>query len=214
MLRAAAVAVLVPLMVVVTAVVVGRGRPIDRATRTVPQPRPNRVEPSRVPKPLPMASPAGAPQDRPAESAGALRLPRLGIAMPVVRVGWDGTAVAVPDDPAIAGWFGSTAALPDRAGVSLIAAHVADRRDRAGPLARLVGARIGDVVVWSARGIPARFRVVSIGRYPRAAGLPAALFRVDGPHMLLVVTCTDRRSGVLGFHYADNLVVSAQQIVP
>ncbi len=50
-------------------------------------------------------------------------------------------------------------------------------------------------------------------RAARSRGLPAHLFRTDGPHLLHLVTCTNRRnlSGG-GFHYADNLVVSAEEV--
>lgn len=169
-------------------------------------------EPKGVATPIHLASTYAAPAHQRAPTAGQLRLGRLGIAAPVVQVGWDGTAMAVPDDPATLGWLESSAAIGDRAGVSLIAGHVSDRHDRAGPLSRLVEARVGDVIAWRSGSTVVRFAVVSIARYPRAEGLPTSLFRVDGPHVLRLVTCTDRTSGVFGFHYADNLVVSAREL--
>ncbi|GAC1382769.1 MAG: hypothetical protein NVSMB48_14370 [Marmoricola sp.] len=201
-------------VVLVTGVVTGREGPTNRRVEVPDRPRMVRDEPGGVAKPVHLASSYTAPPRRRARSAGELRLARLGIAARVVAVGWDGTAMAVPDDPATLGWFEPSAALSDRAGVSLIAGHVSDRHDRAGPLARLVEVRVGDVIAWQSGTTTARFIVVRIGRYPRTAGLPTSLFRVDGPHVLRLVTCTDRKSGILGFHYADNLVVSAQQLSP
>jgi hypothetical protein len=43
--------------------------------------------------------------------------------------------------------------------------------------------------------------------------VPGTVFRTDGPHLLHLVTCTNRRStGGGGFHYADNLVVTAREV--
>jgi hypothetical protein len=142
---------------------------------------------------------------------GQLRIARLGLAAPIVEVGWDGDTMAVPTDPGQLGWFSPSARLDDLAGVSLIAGHVSDSLDRPGPLRLLDHARVGDVVIWQGRGGLSRFRVTSIQRFPRSRGLPAALFHADGPHILRIVTCANRVAGPSGVHYTDNLVVSAVQ---
>jgi len=118
--------------------------------------------------------------------------------------------MSVPDDPAVLGWFSPSARVDDLAGVSLIAGHVSDSFDRAGPLAGLIKVRVGDTIEW--RGLDsktARFRVTAVERYPRVIGLPTSLFKVDGPHTLRLVTCATRTPGSTGVHYVDNLVVSA-----
>jgi hypothetical protein len=131
----------------------------------------------------------------------------------MVGVGWDGDTLAVPNDPRTVGWFTPSAHREDLIGTSLVAGHVADTDGRPGALAPLVGARVGDVVVWrDALGRALRFRVVSIRRFPRAGGLPLSLLRPDGPHTLQLVTCTHRIPRGEGFHYTDNLVVSAVQM--
>lgn len=214
LVAALAICLVAGAVVLVTGVVAGREGPAVPSIEVPDPPRVVRDEPRAVAKPIHLASTYAAPARRRAPSAGHLRLDRLGVAATVVAVGWDGTAMAVPDDPATLGWFEPSAALTDRAGVSLIAGHVSDRHDRAGPLARLVGARVGDVITWQSGVTAARFVVVNIARYPRETGLPTSLFRVDGAHLLRLVTCTDRTTGVLGFHYADNLVVSARALSP
>lgn len=143
---------------------------------------------------------------------GRVRIARLGVDAPVATVGWDGDTMAVPNDPGTLGWFEPSARPDDLAGASLVAGHVSDASDSPGPLAALVRARLGDVVEWrGSAGSVVRFRVISTQRFPRAAGLPASLFRVDGPHTLRLVTCAHRVTGPSGTHYTDNLVVSAVQ---
>lgn len=209
---ALAIALLSGAVVLGTEVVTGRETPTARRVAVPHHLRVVGDQPRGVARPTHLASTYVAPARRAVRSVGELRLDRLRIAAPIVAVGWDGNAMAVPDDPAMFGWFQPSAALADHAGVSLVAAHVSDRQDRAGPSARLVGARVGDVIIWRSGATVARFAVVGIARYSRAAGLPPSLFRVDGPHLLRLVTCTDRSAGVFGFHYADNLVVSAREL--
>lgn len=184
----------------------------DRPARQVTSARAaaSLVSPARVAKPAHLATTYVAPPGLTAVALGRLRVARLGVDASVPPVGWDGEAMAVPNDPDRLGWFEPSARLDDLAGVSLIAGHVSDASDRPGPLASLVRARLGDVVEWrGSRGGIARFRVVSIQRFLRAAGLPTSLFRVDGPHTLRLVTCSGRVNGPSGIHYTDNLVVSA-----
>lgn len=132
---------------------------------------------------------------------------------PVVAVGWDRDTMAVPNDPGTLGWFEPSARLDDLAGTTLIAGHVSDASDLPGPLASLVRARVGDVIAWRATsGRPVRFRVTSVQLFPRKTGIPPSLFRVDGPHALRLVTCSNRTVGPAGIHYSDNIVVSAVRV--
>lgn len=147
-------------------------------------------------------------------SAGTLLVPALGIGAPVQAVPLRQGVMAVPDSPRSLGWLRGSARPGDVVGSSVIAGHVSDRRDRPGALARLGRARIGTRVVWvDAQGRARRFAVTGLARYPRAGGLPASLFRTDGPHRLRLVTCA-RRVALPGggFHYADNLVVTARAV--
>lgn len=141
---------------------------------------------------------------------GDLRVPSLGIDAPIQSVPMRGGVLEVPSSPFTLGWLRSTARPDDVVGSTVLAGHVSDRDDRPGPLAMLHRARIGTTVVWrDARGRSRRFVVVSLARYPRATGLPASLFRTDGPHRLVLITCAHRVAlpgG--GFHYTHNLVVT------
>ncbi|MGO4255053.1 class F sortase [Marmoricola sp. RAF53] len=147
---------------------------------------------------------------------GVLRVPSLGIQVPVDPVGVRGGAVAVPGSTGRIGWLSSTAVSSDVVGASVLAGHVSDHADRPGPLAALARARRGQQVVWvDAAGVAHRFTVTGVARYPRSRPLPVDVFRTDGPHLLRLITCTSRITlpgG--GFHYADNLVVTAQAVTP
>lgn len=163
----------------------------------------------------PAAPGVQAPAGRPgaAGTVGTLRIPALRVSAPVDAVGLDRGVMAIPDNPARIGWLRSTAALDDTIGASVLSAHVSDRRDVGGVLVRLRTVRRGAVITWSARGTSRKFVVTEIRRYPRSRGVPARLFRVDGGHVLHLVTCTDRRATPGGgFHYASNLVVTAREV--
>ncbi|MEJ7796303.1 MAG: class F sortase [Nocardioides sp.] len=146
-------------------------------------------------------------------SGGTLSIDRLAIRAPVVGVGLDRGTMAIPGNRHEVGWLSTTAGPGDVLGSSVISGHVSDRRDRPGALWRLKDARRGDVIRWtSAVGTSHRYVVRSVRRIPRTRGVPADLFRTNGPRLLHVVTCTNRRSTAGGFHYRDNLVVSAKKI--
>lgn len=208
LLRASVALVLTCAAVLGSAVWVGTGDP-RMPVRTVVPAQPFDPVPRRVAPATHLESPYVAPGGPIPAALGRLRLARLGIDAPVVPVGWDGDTMAVPNDPGTLGWFQPSARLDDLAGASLIAGHVSDASDRLGPLGRLIRARRGDVLEWRERARISRFRITAIRQFPRLRGLPASLFRVDGPHTLVLVTCTRRVVGPSGIHYADNLVVTA-----
>ena len=145
--------------------------------------------------------------------AGRLSIPGAGISAPVDAVGLDRGAMAIPDDKGRLGWLSTTSSAGELVGASVLSGHVSDRHDRPGALWRLRRVRVGDVVTWtSADGAPHRFVVRRVQRFARARGLPAELFRTDGRHVLHLVTCADRRRTAGGFHYADNRVVTAEEV--
>lgn len=146
--------------------------------------------------------------------AGVLRIGSLGVTVPVEAVGLRDGVMAVPDSPSRAGWLRASARPGDVIGSSVIAGHVSDGRDRPGPFARLERVRKGARIVWTdVNGKRRRFEVTSVASYPRNDGLPASVFRTDGRHTLRLVTCTHRVTLLGGgFHYTDNLVVTAREV--
>jgi hypothetical protein len=66
------------------------------------------------------------------------------------------------------------------------------------------------VVRWSSAGRTERYEVRAVRRFARTRGLPADLFRTDGPRVLHLVTCSGLRRTADGrAYYVDNLVVTA-----
>lgn len=158
---------------------------------------------------------APASQDLLLRGSGSaeLRIPRVGIRAGVSAVGLDSGTMAIPDDTGRLGWLSGTAAAGDVMGSSVVSGHVSDRSDRPGALWRLRDVRRGDTVRWTdAAGDTHRFVVRTVQRFARSAGLPARLFRTTGRHVLHLVTCTNRQATGSGFHYVDNLVVTADKV--
>jgi hypothetical protein len=99
---------------------------------------------------------------------------------------------------------------PGLRGSTVLAAHV-DYAGRAGAFYRLGAARPGQVVeVALSDGARARYRVVSLHRYRKAA-LPPALFSTQGAPRLVLITCGGRFDRSTR-HYADNVVVLATPV--
>lgn len=205
------------LLVGVACLVIAVGRPAaDHQAATPPSwsaAVPRTIDPAvpkAVAKPRFLTTQYQAPSGSRTPLLGRLRAAWLPKDVEVAAVGWDGDAMAVPNDVSIAGWLRDSVPLTDLAGASLVAGHVADPRDRPGALSDLERARVGDIVEWIPEsGQHLRFRVISISRYPRAQGLPPSLFRVDGPHLLRLVTCGSRQVSQGRIHYTDNVIVSA-----
>lgn len=148
---------------------------------------------------------------RTATYAGRVGIGALRISARVTTVGVRAGAMAIPRDPGLLGWLRQTATVDDVVGSSVVAGHVASTSGRPGALADLARARPGMTVVWTdARGVRHRFVVATVQKYPRSEPLPSAVFRTDGPHVLRVITCTDRVRRADGSHrFASNLVVTA-----
>ena len=132
----------------------------------------------------------------------------LGVDAPVTPVGIaraDGS-LAVPASASTVAWYRYGGA-PGLHGSTVLAAHV-DYAGRAGAFYRLGAARPGQVVnVALADGRTARYRIVSLQRYRKAA-LPRALFSTTGAPRLVLITCGGRFDPATR-HYADNVVVVA-----
>jgi hypothetical protein len=170
--------------------------------------------------PAPPGTPPGAPPAVPAAVAAAapaavaapvrLDVPDLGLEVPVVPVGVDDAgALDVPADPRVAGWWSSGAVPGAAQGSTVLAAHVDAAGVGAGPLSRLLRAPLGTVVeVVTTDGSTVRYTLTERRSHAKDAGLPAELFRADGPPRLVVVTCGGAFD-VAAARYADNVVLVA-----
>ncbi|WP_282945081.1 class F sortase [Cellulomonas endometrii] len=164
----------------------------------------------------PAAPPAGVPAPPappPATAVAApvhLAVPEADVAADVVPVGVEPSgALEVPPDPRVAGWWSSGAVPGATQGSTVLAAHVDAAGTGAGPMSRVLRVPPGTVVeVITADGSTLRFAVAERRSYDKSEGLPADLFRVDGPPRLVLVTCGGAFDAATG-RYAENVVVVA-----
>ncbi|CAM3245881.1 sortase [Nocardioides dubius] len=140
-----------------------------------------------------------------------LVIPRLGgQAIRVRPIVQRGGSLALPGDPWVLGWWRGSAPLRAVRGGSIVAGHVADRSGAPGALHRLATLRRGDRIVWRRAGVRRTFRVVRTSRTPRTGELPARIWRLSGPRMLHLITCTRKVVYPSGYyHYTHNLTVTA-----
>lgn len=143
----------------------------------------------------------------------SLTLGSLDVTMPVVATGVaeDGQ-MELPDDPSVLGWYRFGAVPGDTEGSAVLAGHVDSVEYGVGPLTRLANAAVGDVVtVAGPDGSPLEYRVTDVARIKQSALPLDDIFRPDGDHQLVVVTCGGRYLPDAG-GYEDNIVVTAQPV--
>jgi hypothetical protein len=164
-----------------------------------------------TPRPA-VAGPAAVPVPGVTAVAAPVRVtvPDVAVAAEVVPVGVDESgALELPDDPRVLGWWSSGAVPGAGEGSTVLAAHVDAAGVGAGPMSRVLRAPLGTPVeVTTADGATVRYTVVERRSYTKADGLPAELFRADGPPRLVLITCGGAFDAASG-RYADNVVVVA-----
>ena len=107
------------------------------------------------------------------------------------------------------GHDGGGADAGDPFGSTVIAGHVDSRTQGLGFFARLMTVHRGDVVALTGDGHRARYRVVSVRTVPkRALSSSTRAFRQDGPHRLVLITCTDWN----GSEFESNIVAFARPL--
>lgn len=136
-----------------------------------------------------------------------LRIGAIGLDTSIVPVGVTGGTTEVPADVDQVGWYRFGGRLGD-SGSTLLLAHVSSGIQGRGVFFRLRELAPGDNVVVQMRdGSSSSFRVIARRYYPKEA-LPARLFSVTGPEVLVLVTCGGPFSQATG-RYEDNVVVYA-----
>ncbi|MGY1824219.1 class F sortase [Geodermatophilus sp. SYSU D00079] len=191
------------------------GARLDQALPATTTPVPSSSSPATAPARVP-ALPAGTA--RPATPAAvpaapppvALAVPDAGIAAPVDPVGVrDDGQMAIPDDVDRVGWY-RFGPVPGAEGAAVVAAHVDDREQGLGVLARLRDAAVGvEVLVTDAAGTVTRWRVVSRETVQKQVLPLDRLFTRTGPPRLVLVTCGGPFLPELR-GYRDNVVVVAE----
>jgi sortase (surface protein transpeptidase) len=160
------------------------------------------------------SGPAAAPL--PASVPLRVRVPSVGIDAPLIRLGVENGAVAVPplSDPQEAGWFTGNP-TPGERGAAVIVGHVDTDRGRAVfyPLGKLQPGAL--VIVDRADKKHAEFRVTSMeivdkDRFPSERVYGSGLERdPSSVPELRLITCGGAFDGQ---HYVDNLVIYAELV--
>ena len=151
-----------------------------------------------------LPSRAGAPEE--------IRLERLGIAAPIDPVGMSDRVMDVPDDVDRAGWFEPGVAPGSEQGSAVVSAHVDSRSQGEGAFLPLRDAHRGDrIEVDTQEGTTLTFEVTARVQYAKSELPSAELFRREGPHQLVLITCGGRFDDRTG-SYDDNVVVVAHPL--
>ncbi|MFD6288316.1 class F sortase [Streptomyces sp. NPDC060205] len=140
----------------------------------------------------------------------SLALPRLGLRAPVdpVGVARDGQ-VEVPGDPGRVGWYRFSPAPGASEGSAVMVGHVDSDGRGPGVLVALNDVRRGDRVrAERADGSSVEYRVTARRSITKKALVSSEAFRLDGPAVLTLITCTGPYLPDEG-GYQNNLVVTA-----
>ena len=137
----------------------------------------------------------------------------LDIDAPVDQVATDDDgAMEIPEDVARAGWFRRGPAPGSQEGSSVLSAHVDSRTQGKGafyPLRTI--AEGAEVVVEAADGAAFTFEVTSLVRYGKDDLPISELFRRDGEHQLVLITCGGAFDPATG-EYDENVVAIAEPV--
>ncbi len=189
-----------------TPVGVGGALPASSPSVVSEQPSPaptSTLRPEVRPGALPTVEPVLPPQ--------RLRIPALGVDMPVTDVGVETSGqMQLPVDPAIAGWYRYGPDADSVAGNIMLAAHVDAVDYPIGPLAQLRSLAAGETVeVVAADGSSRIYAVESLTFYEKSTLPTADLFARDGAPALVIITCGGPFDSSTG-HYRDNVVAIAR----
>ena len=149
------------------------------------------------------------PRRHPATGAPErVRVPGLGVDVPVIGIDVVGGVLTPPDDPRVLGWWDDGAAPGALRGAALVTGHTVSVGG--GALDHLEDVRRGDrVEVDTTEGL-IRYRVTDVEVYRKASLAREAeqVFSQSGPGRLVLITCEDWD----GEKYLSNVVVHAAPV--
>jgi len=165
----------------------------------------------------PSAAVATARQGRPARSErvrfvpGEVQLPGGARAAVDPAETADGV-LRVPENVRHVGWWDGSAYVGDPFGSTVIAGHVDSASEGLGFFARLSKVKVGDRVTVRSGRHHLAYRVVAVSAVARRAlSSDSRAFDQEGPHRLVLITCTGNFSRERG-GYDSNLVVIAKPL--
>jgi sortase (surface protein transpeptidase) len=162
-----------------------------------PSRAPDRQPPSRPPAPRPVSAP---------QLPTHLSIPSLDADAPVVPTAVSRDHRLLLPDPSRLGWWAGGATPGANSGTTVLAGHVDTPDGDQGALYALSAIRPdAKVLVRTPAGVRT-YRVIALRTYPRRH-LPPEVFRRDGPHRLVLITCGGTYSPTTG--YERNVVAYA-----
>ncbi|ONI74062.1 hypothetical protein BWI15_11855 [Kribbella sp. ALI-6-A] len=160
---------------------------------------PRQQPPSRPPAPH-------RPQNSARQFPTHLSIPSLDADAPVVPTAVSRDHRLLLPDPSRLGWWAGGATPGANSGTTVLAGHVDTPDGDQGALYALSAIRPdAKVLVRTPTGVRT-YRVIALRTYPRQH-LPPEVFRRDGPHRLVLITCGGTYSPTTG--YARNVVAYA-----
>ncbi|WP_404434057.1 class F sortase [Microbacterium lacus] len=178
-------------------------------------PSPAATAPAPAPTPTIEISTAPAVLPAPAQSVPPVRMkmPDLGVDMPVTSVGVEQSGqMELPVDPAVAGWYRFGADAVSTEGNVVLAAHVDAPDYPIGPLSRLRDAGAGStVVVEASDGTSVTYAIESVTYYEKSTLPTDQLFAREGAKTLVIITCGGPFDSSTG-SYRDNVVAIARTL--
>jgi hypothetical protein len=118
-----------------------------------------------------------------------VRLPTIDVEANIVAVTADDRVLDVPDDPRVVGWWAGGASPGDREGTVVMDVHV-DTAAGEGPFTAVHALEAGDPAeIVGHGGRRHAYVVTDVATYEKEALPYADLFRQDGPHQAVLVTC-------------------------
>ncbi len=140
-------------------------------------------------------------------------IPGIGVRASASTVAMKKGKMLVPGNVATIGQLDRSAGVGDLIGTTVLAGHVSDRRDRPGALWRLSAVKRGQIITVKEGGKTVRYKVGAVKKFSRKQRLPQRLFRTTGAHRLVLISCSGRvTTAGGGFHYAQNVVVTAKKL--
>ena len=144
-----------------------------------------------------------------------IHMPAIDLDAPVLAEGIRAGRMTLPPNVHRAGWLRKSAGVADKIGTTVIAGHVSDRHDNPGAMFHLSRAHHGQHITIRKNGKSYRFTVVATATFDRDRRLPHRYFTTNGPHSLVLISCTHRVVYPNGhFHYTRYQIVVAHPIQP
>lgn len=178
---------------------------------------PNKLDPNAVL--VPMGMQVSLAEQRAVEARarkhdwgpGTIVVPALGAYAPYSRYSISNGMLGLPDDVKKVGVYDNKVTATSKEGTFLFAGHVDNRHQGPGALHDMYRAQPDMLVITTDFNNKKHFWRVDTKRAYHKQGLPQDVFRADGPHRLVMVTCGGAVLGTAGnAYYEDNVVVGAK----